>query len=46
MINNQQSIQQTIRLLCLLSLVSGGIRTKSYEFFRKEIVQVYILLMI
>jgi len=41
MINNQQSIQQTIRLLSLLSLVSGGIRTKSYEFFRKEIVQTY-----
>jgi len=41
MINNQQSIQQTIRLLGLLSLVSGGVRAKSFEFFRKEIVQTY-----
>jgi len=42
MINNQQSIQKTIRLLSLLSSVSGGIKAKSYEFFRKEIVQVFI----
>jgi hypothetical protein len=41
MINNQQSIQKTIRLLSLLSSVSGGIKAKSYEFFRKEIVQTY-----
>jgi len=41
MINNQQPIEKTIRLLSLLSSVSGGIKAKSYEFFRKEIVQTY-----
>lgn len=40
MINRQVPILQVLRLLCLLSLVNGGLKQKSLEFFKKEILQV------
>lgn len=40
MINRQVPILQVLRLLCLQSLVSGGLKQKSFEFFKKEILQV------
>ena len=40
MINRQVPILQVLRLLCLLSLVNGGLKQKSFEFFKKEILQV------
>ncbi|UZO02315.1 uncharacterized protein OCT59_020798 [Rhizophagus irregularis] len=41
MINRQVPILQVLRLLCLLSLVNGGLKQKSLEFFKKEILQTY-----
>ncbi|RIA91417.1 vacuolar protein sorting 33A [Glomus cerebriforme] len=41
MINRQVPILQVLRLLCLLSLVNGGLKQKSFEFFKKEILQTY-----
>ncbi|CAG8747928.1 7256_t:CDS:2, partial [Funneliformis caledonium] len=41
MINRQVPIVQVLRLLCLLSIVNGGLKQKSFEFFKKEILQTY-----
>ncbi|CAI2165487.1 1983_t:CDS:10 [Funneliformis geosporum] len=41
MINRQVPIVQVLRLLCLLSIVNGGLKQKSFEFFKKEILQSY-----
>ncbi|KAJ3089684.1 hypothetical protein HK102_005762 [Quaeritorhiza haematococci] len=41
MIGKQIPVTQSLRLLCLYSLVNGGIKPKSYDFFRREIVQTY-----
>ncbi|GBB83477.1 hypothetical protein RclHR1_01020018 [Rhizophagus clarus] len=41
MIDRQVPILQVLRLLCLLSIVNGGLKQKSFEFFKKEILQTY-----
>ncbi|CAG8819650.1 23535_t:CDS:2, partial [Cetraspora pellucida] len=41
MINRQVPLTQVLRLLCLQSLVNGGLKQKSIEFFKKEILQTY-----
>ncbi|CAG8439325.1 11444_t:CDS:10 [Ambispora gerdemannii] len=41
MINRQVPLVQVLRLLCLQSLVNGGIKQKSFDFFKKEILQTY-----
>ncbi|KAG9304488.1 hypothetical protein G9A89_020052 [Geosiphon pyriformis] len=41
MIDRQLPLVQVLRLLCLQSLVNGGLRQKSFEFFKKEILQTY-----
>ncbi|CAG8459081.1 4227_t:CDS:10, partial [Scutellospora calospora] len=41
MINRQAPITQVLRLLCLQSLVNGGLKQKFFEFFKKEILQTY-----
>jgi hypothetical protein len=40
MIDKQAPIMQPLRLLCLFSLVNGGMKPKNYDFFRREIIQV------
>lgn len=40
MIDKQRSLIHVLRLLCLMSLVQGGLKTKIYEHMRREIVQV------
>lgn len=35
-----ESIQMVLRLLCLASLVTGGIKSKVYEGLKREILQV------
>jgi len=42
MIDRQVPILQVLRLLCLLSLVNGGLKQKVFEFFKKEILQVLL----
>jgi vacuolar protein sorting-associated protein 33A len=42
MINRQVPILQVLRLLCLQSLVNGGLKQKIFEFFKKEILQVFM----
>ncbi|KAL1931765.1 hypothetical protein VTP01DRAFT_9909 [Rhizomucor pusillus] len=41
MIDQQQSLIHVLRLLCLMSLAQGGLKTKIYEHMRREIVQTY-----
>ncbi|CAG8439118.1 13289_t:CDS:10 [Acaulospora colombiana] len=41
MINRQAPLVQVLRLLCLQSLVNGGLKQKNFEFFKKEILQTY-----
>ncbi|CAG8441010.1 3150_t:CDS:10 [Dentiscutata heterogama] len=41
MINRHVPLTQVLRLLCLQSLVNGGLKQKSFEFFKKEILQTY-----
>lgn len=41
MIAKQMPLNQVLRLLCLYSLVSGGLKSKLYDFFRREIAQTY-----
>ncbi|CAG8463106.1 18575_t:CDS:10 [Acaulospora morrowiae] len=41
MINRQVPLVQVLRLLCLQSLVNGGLKQKNFEFFKKEILQTY-----
>ena len=40
-INKQESILKVLRLLCLYSLTSNGLREKEYNFIRREILQTY-----
>lgn len=40
-INKQEHVVKVLRLLCLLSLTTGGLKEKQYNFFVKEIVQTY-----
>ncbi|KAI8827289.1 Sec1-like protein [Fimicolochytrium jonesii] len=41
MIDKQASLEHTLRLLSLYSLVEGGIKPKVYDQFRRDIVQTY-----
>ncbi|KAG0173258.1 hypothetical protein DFQ28_011169 [Apophysomyces sp. BC1034] len=41
MIGRQKPIIQVLRLLCLMSLAQGGLKTKVYDNFEREIVQTY-----
>ncbi|KAJ5075392.1 vacuolar protein sorting-associated protein 33a [Anaeramoeba ignava] len=41
LINKQDKIQSVFRILCLQSLILNGLKQKDFDFFRKEIVQVY-----
>lgn len=38
----QDTLLRIIQLLCLYSLVNGGLRSKDYDTIRKEIIQVCI----
>lgn len=40
MINKQKPLIQVLRLLCLMSLAQGGLKSKTYDHFEHEIVQV------
>lgn len=40
-INKQEPLVKVLRLLCLLSLCSGGLKDKTHAFFVREIVQTY-----
>eukprot|EP01028_Stygiella_incarcerata_P000405 TRINITY_DN1047_c0_g1_i3.p1 TRINITY_DN1047_c0_g1~~TRINITY_DN1047_c0_g1_i3.p1 ORF type:complete len:552 (-),score=149.97 TRINITY_DN1047_c0_g1_i3:81-1736(-) len=39
--NRQEPLHKVLRLLCLASLTQNGLKTKQFEFFRKEILQTY-----
>lgn len=41
LINQEASLRSTIRLLCLLSLVSGGLKQKVLEEIERDILQTY-----
>ncbi|KAF9969867.1 hypothetical protein BGZ73_007605 [Actinomortierella ambigua] len=41
MINKQEPLIQVLRLLCLYSLVNGGLKQKQLEFFKHEILEAY-----
>ncbi|CAG8761276.1 23385_t:CDS:10, partial [Gigaspora margarita] len=41
MIDRHVPLTQVLRLLCLQSLVNGGLKQKGLEFFKKEILQTY-----
>ncbi|KNC96078.1 hypothetical protein, variant [Spizellomyces punctatus DAOM BR117] len=41
LIDKQTPLVQTLRLLSLYSLVDGGLKTKQYENFRRDIIQTY-----
>ncbi|KAF9165591.1 hypothetical protein DFQ26_009723 [Actinomortierella ambigua] len=41
MINKQAPLTQVLRLLCLYSLVNGGLKQKQFEFFKHEILETY-----
>ncbi|KAJ3079434.1 Vacuolar protein sorting-associated protein 33A [Physocladia obscura] len=41
MIDKQAPILQTLRLMCLYSVVCGGIKAKTYDLLRREFVQTY-----
>jgi len=40
-INKQDDLLKVLRLLCLYSLTNEGIKPKTHEFFKREIVQTY-----
>jgi hypothetical protein len=40
-INKQEPLVKVLRLLCLLSLCTGGLKEKQHAFFIKEIIQTY-----
>lgn len=40
-INKQEPLVKVLRLLCLLSLTTGGLKEKQHAFFVKEIIQTY-----
>lgn len=40
-IDKQEPIIKVLRLLCMQSLTSGGLKAKEFDFFRKEILQTY-----
>ncbi|KAL9650605.1 hypothetical protein ABK040_006406 [Willaertia magna] len=40
-IDRQQPLVNVLRIICLYSLINGGIKTKNYDFIRKEIIQSY-----
>jgi hypothetical protein len=40
-INKQEPLVKVLRLLCLLSLTTGGLKEKTHAFFIKEIIQTY-----
>ena len=40
-INKQEPLVKVLRLLCLLSLCTGGLKEKTHAFFIREIVQTY-----
>ncbi|CAM0136857.1 unnamed protein product [Umbelopsis sp. WA50703] len=41
LIDRQEPITKVLRVLCLMSLVQGGIKAKTFEHFKREIVQTY-----
>ena len=41
LIAKQAPFTTVIRLLCVYSLVNGGIKSKQYDYFRREIIQTY-----
>ncbi|KAF7727274.1 hypothetical protein EC973_007790 [Apophysomyces ossiformis] len=41
MIDQQKPLIQVLRLICLMSLAQGGLKTKVYDHFEREIVQTY-----
>jgi len=41
LIGMEENLEVVLRLLCLLSQTQNGIKSKVYDFFRKEIVQTY-----
>ncbi|KAG0228443.1 hypothetical protein BGW41_003421 [Actinomortierella wolfii] len=41
MINKQAPLTHVLRLLCLYSLVNGGLKAKQLEFFKREILETY-----
>ncbi|KAJ3185945.1 hypothetical protein HDU85_000859 [Gaertneriomyces sp. JEL0708] len=41
LIDKQGPMTQAVRLLCLYSLVEGGMKPKAYDSFRRDIVQAY-----
>ena len=40
LINKQKPLTLVLRLLCLMSQAQGGLKTKLFEHFQREIVQV------
>lgn len=40
-INKQEPLTRVLRLLCLASLTGGGLKTKQFDFFRREILHTY-----
>lgn len=41
LIDRQQPLETVLRLLCLESIMSGGLKQKHFEFFKKEVLQTY-----
>ena len=41
LIARQTSLTQILRILCLQSVLNGGLRQKQYDFFCREIIQTY-----
>eukprot|EP00299_Pterocystis_sp_00344_P011353 c5279_g1_i1.p1 GENE.c5279_g1_i1~~c5279_g1_i1.p1 ORF type:complete len:451 (+),score=116.67 c5279_g1_i1:619-1971(+) len=40
-INKQEPLNRILRLLCLASVTGGGLKTKQFDFFRREILHTY-----
>lgn len=40
-IGGMEPITKVLRLLCLLSLINNGIKAKTFDYYRKEILQAY-----
>ncbi len=40
MIALEEPLEKVLRLLCLQSLIDNGLKQKSYDYFRREILQV------
>eukprot|EP00301_Raphidiophrys_heterophryoidea_P006293 c12553_g1_i2.p1 GENE.c12553_g1_i2~~c12553_g1_i2.p1 ORF type:complete len:267 (-),score=73.02 c12553_g1_i2:20-820(-) len=40
-INKQEPLHKVLRLLCLASLMQSGLKTKQFDFFRREILHTY-----